>query len=574
MTAVQDMALHRPKLSLPALAAFVALAFAPGAAQAQFGVGMSTTGAYLAANLAADRSDLGAAARFYRVVFDRNPGNVDLASRALILWLQDGEIERAAPMAEVVINVNSSFEPARLVLATKAVKDERYDLAIMHLGAIPDDSFSALTAGLLSAWIEAASGDVAASLVSLAGIRQSDLLAAYHGALIADLSGRSDEALTLIRAAYQLGGSQRLTEAYARILARTGNRSDAVALLDAFLDAVPDHPTLGPLRDDILAGAEIAPSVGSAQEGAGEVFYGLASSLAGSEDTTVAIVYLQFARYLAAGNDLASTLLGQLLQGEQRLAEAVVVLDSVPETSPFYPIAATLASAADASRGLSEPATARLEPIVAENPTDIAAVNLLARLYQSDERWEDTLVLLSNTIDAVEIFPAEDWVLFFRRGVAFERLGRWDEAEVEFRRALALSPDEPDVLNYLGYTWVDRGENLLEALDMIERAALQAPNSGAIIDSLGWAYYRLGDFEAAVATLEVAVTLATDHYVILDHLADAYWRVGRILEAGYKWRQALTEAPDEETAAGIREKIENGLPELDGPVPGGIFELN
>jgi len=170
---------------------------------------------------------------------------------------------------------------------------------------------------------------------------------------------------------------------------------------------------------------------------------------------------------------------------------------------------------------------------------------------------------------ATEIYTAliaeqpNDWRSYYSRGAAREQLDRWPEAEADLRRALEISPDQADVLNYLGYSWVDRGEHLQEGLAMIRRAAEIRPMSGAIIDSLGWAYYRLGDYPQAVDWLEVAVRLEPADATLADHLGDAYWRIGRRIEARFQWQRAMTLEPDDPEV--IRVKIENGLPDEAAP---------
>lgn len=565
------MRIHRllvPFVAIPATVA--ALSVQPAAAQ---NGGMSTVGAYLAAGAATLRYDLASAARFYRIVYDRNPNNVQLAARILVLWTEAGYLQNAVPMAEIVADVDGTFEPARMVLAAEAFRDGAFDDAREHLAAIQASGLAAIMTEILDAWALAGDGDFNEALELLSETASPGLLHLFHAALIADIAGRQDTALALMSEVYEPGSSQRLTEAYARLLARSGDLAGAARVLRSFLATSPGHATLTPLLEQVANGEEIAPMVATAVEGAAELFYGIASTLIGDEDLDSAIIYLQFARYLGANGDLPTVLLGQVLQSERRHREAVEVFDSIGPDSPFFPRAAIGASVSDSIRGFLDRGAERLEPLFEANPGNIDVANTLASIYRTQERWDEAYTVLTAAIDAAEVFNESDWRLFYQRGVALERTDRWEEAEVEFQRALALSPEQPDVLNYLGYVWVDRGVNLTEALEMIERAAAQVPNSGAIIDSLGWAYYRLGDYEAAVSALEAAVQLSPDHPVILDHLADAYWRVGRTLEAQYKWAQALEESPDDALAEALRDKLENGLPEAEA-TGGGVFELN
>ncbi len=562
----------RPASILAALAAAAIMA-APGAALAQNGF-VSTAGAYLSARAAVVRSDPASAASYYRIVLDRNPGNPQLASTVLGLWIESGQINQAISLARTVILSDTGNEPARLVLAADAIRNGDFEAAANNLDAIAGDALSEITTGVLGAWMQAGEGDVDGALATLEAMNSSDLLQTFHAALIADMAGHSGEALNLISQIYDTGSSQRVTEAYARLLARNGYADQAVAVITAFLQTVPGHPTLTQLRDDIQNGQEIAPLVADAKQGAAEVFYGLASSLVAANDFQTAISYLQLARFIGPSGDLPSVLLGQVLQAQSRYREAAQSFDSVPPGSPFFVLAAIGASASDDIRGMHDRAAARLEPIAAADPSDANIANALAGIYRSQGRWQDANTLLTNTLHALPTLVADDWRLFYQRAVSFERLGQWPEAEADFQRALALSPDEPEVLNYLGYSWVDRGENYLQALDMIQRAAQQRPDSGYIIDSLGWAYFKLGEYDTAVDTLEQAAEMTPDNPEVLSHLGDAYWRVGRRLEAVYQWVQALAFDPSEEMAQQIQDKIDNGLPDLEaGTDAPGLLEI-
>ncbi len=340
------------------------LVAAPNAALAQPGL-VSTVGAYLAARAALFRSDPGTAAAYYRIVYDRSPGNPGLATTIINLWIEAGEVDRALPLARSAISAQPGNEPARMALAADAIRNGRFDDAAQHLDAIAGDSLSDATVGLLRAWVQAGEGDIDGALATLEGMDSSDLLQTFHAALIDDMAGRSEEALSLVSAVYQPNSSQRLTEAYARLLARNGQTEQAMSVIEDFLQSVPNHPSLTALLDDIRNGAEIGPLVSNAEEGAAEVFYGLGSSLVSSNDFDIAVNYLQLARYIGPASDLSSVLLGQVLQSQSRHDEAARVFDSVPGDSPFFTLAAIGASASDDANGLHERAAARLEPLAA-----------------------------------------------------------------------------------------------------------------------------------------------------------------------------------------------------------------
>jgi tetratricopeptide (TPR) repeat protein len=183
----------------------------------------------------------------------------------------------------------------------------------------------------------------------------------------------------------------------------------------------------------------------------------------------------------------------------------------------------------------------------------------LADAYRRDERFEEARAAYDAAVARLPASDAGHWVLYFSRGICAERLGDFTAAEADMREALRLNPDEPRVLNYLGYSFVDRGENLDEALGMIERAVAREPGSGYIIDSLAWAYYRLGRYADAVQPMEQASLLEPVDPIVTDHLGDVYWAVGRTREAEFQWHRALSYGPEEKDAARIRAKLEKGL---------------
>ncbi len=549
----------------------VMLAAGPATAQIT-DLSQSTAGAYLAARAAEVRYDLDVAAAFYQEVYERDPGNIPLAVQVMSLWVESGIVEQAVPLAESVIAADPGYEPARLVLAADAIHEGEFDLASRNIAAIAGNDFSDLTTALLEAWSAVGRGEIGAAI---AGLEGGGLLHSFHAALIADLDGRSDEALEFMADVYDPGQTQRVVEGYARVLARAGRTVEAEDVVTNFLADVPAHPRLSALLEELQSGAEIAPMVGNATEGAAEVFYGLASSLVAADGFQAAINYLQLSRYLGQSGALADILLGQLLQSQGRHTEAVAVLDSVEDEAPFATTAAIAASVSDASRGRADDAVARLVPVVEADPQNVTAVDTLASIYRSESRWQDAVDVLSVTIDVLPSFDGSHWRLFYSRGVAFERMGEWPDAERDFERALVLSPSEADVLNYLGYSWLEQGVNFTEAFDMIERAVEQRPEAGHIVDSLGWAYYKLGNYQAAVATLERAVELMPHQPDIQEHLGDALWRAGRRLEAMFQWRHALAYDPREEVIERLQDKLKNGLPDLADDVPAeGIMEID
>ena len=200
-----------------------------------------------------------------------------------------------------------------------------------------------------------------------------------------------------------------------------------------------------------------------------------------------------------------------------------------------------------------------LEAVAASYPKDIEALVVLADVSRDAKDWKTAAQDYGRAIDRLPALERRHWSLFYARGIAYEQSKQWPLAEADLVKSLELQPDHPQVLNYLAYSWVDRNENLEQAKDMLIKAVSLRPRDGFIVDSLGWLYYRLGDYNDAVIQLEKAVSLEAADPTITDHLADAYWRVGRREEARYQWQRALWLDPSTELAPLIREKLKAGL---------------
>lgn len=536
----------------------------PAAAQAPGAPLVTTTsGAFLAAQAAAAQNDIEAAAWYYSFVLQRDPANTQLASLVFSLWLDVGNIAAAAPIANALVAIDPTFEPARLVLATQAIRTGQFEAARTHLDAIEGDPVATLAVGLVNGWVDLALGDAEAALArieALTGEPWFEPFKVYHSALIADAAGLTDRALEFAAEAYALDQSLGPTEIYASLLARTGDVARATEVLNEFLTLVPAQPIASERLAAIEAGDFGGPLVPDARTGAGQVFYDLATAI-GDDGGQTTVPFLQLARRLVPDSSLTALALGDLLQNLDRQEEAIAAFDAIEIGDPLFALAATSAATSEAILGRVDQAIARLAPIAEADPTNPILALALANLYRSQERFAEAIAAVAPAIDAEPDPLPSHWRLYFVRAIGYERTGDFDLAVADFRRALELAPDHPDVLNYLGYSWIDRGQNTEEALAMIQRAVEQQPNAGYIVDSLGWAYYKLGDYELAVETLERAVELTPNNPEIHDHLGDAYWRTGRRIEAGFQWNHALIFDPTDEQRARIAEKLLNGLPD-------------
>jgi len=308
----------------------------------------------------------------------------------------------------------------------------------------------------------------------------------------------------------------------------------------------------------------------SAADGLAEALFDLASVVNQPETTDLALLYDRCALELRPHLAVAQLLLADILSGQNKPQESLAILADIPANSR-YSWSAQLRTAANLETlGRVDEAVAELRVMAAKEPERTSAEIQLGDLLRGQKRFSEAADAYSEAIRRLKAAGSPPyWSLYYSRGVAFERSDQWNRAEADLEHALELKPDQPLVLNYLGYSWIDRGQQLKRGLQMIEKAVALRPEDGYIVDSLGWAHYRLGDYAAAVEYLEKAVELVPDDPTINDHLGDAYWKSGRTTEARYQWRQALQFKPDKDDVKPIEAKLDSGLPAASTRAGGG-----
>ncbi len=509
---------------------------------------------HLVGRLANLRQDHVAAADRYFSALEREPRNDALLNGAVIASLASGDVERARQATRMSPRIGAPAY-AHIMRAVDHLNAARWRQADDELVRVEGTAAEELVGRMMLVWARAAEGrvdDVIVDLAPLASIRPYGGLFAYQQAMALDFAGRNDEALT----AYTTGAEGGMflppgIERHADLLVRTGAHDRALALLST------DSNRVNPALVAALARAEASQPISAEgltpARGAAAGLYGLAAIFQQERDSTNALAALTLAEMLDPSLDAARLMSAQIQSelGHGDLARAT--LSRIVTPSPYAPSARVMEAWVLVDQGREDEALA-LARANAE-AGDVRAKRALADMYRNLERYGEAEAIYSELLAA----NPRDWRMHFARGAARERLGRWPEAEADMRRALELSPDQPEVLNYLGYSWIDRGEHMQEGLAMIQRAVELRPASGAIIDSLGWAYFRMGDYARALEHLEQAVQLEPADPTLNDHLGDVYWRLGRRIEARFQWRRALTLDPDNPQA--IEAKIENGLPD-------------
>jgi len=524
----------------------------------------SSFGSYLAARHASAQRDAAAAAAYYRAALRADPKNTELLERAFISVLADGDIDEAVRLGERVLQVNKNDRVARLVLGVRSVKTKQWAAARQNLAASVRGPVTDLTAALLIAWSQYGAGDVKAAVETIDRLVGADWYALFkdlHSGMILDAAGQRKEAGRRLERAYKADSTAlRVVEAYGSYLSREGRKDEALNVYQTFDKTLPNHPLVVQAMNDIEAGRKLPPLAQSAQAGAAEVLYGLGAALGRRGGEDLGLAYLQLSLYLAPQHTLALLSLADLYEAMKKPALAIKIYEKIPTDSPLRRNSdIQMATNLDTLERTDE-ARAKLEKLIAENPKDNEAIMALGNILRARKHYAECADVYSKGIDLIAKPEKPNWLIFYFRGICYERAKQWAKAEPDLKKALELFPDQPHVLNYLGYSWVDQGLNLDEGMRMIRRAVEQRPDDGYIVDSLGWAYYRIGNYQEASKHLERAVELKPDDPTINDHLGDVYWRTGRELEAQFQWSHAdLKPEPDE--LKKIEDKLRNGLPE-------------
>jgi tetratricopeptide (TPR) repeat protein len=519
---------------------------------------------YLSARFAASEYDMSEAARYYRATLSDDPKNTDLLSAAFFYSTYAGDMDGAAKLAQQIIASSPADRTARLVLALTAIKQRNFAEARKQLAASQTGASAGLTASIFNSWAAAGQRDLKtaeADIKTLGALNGGAPLAAINRAFLLDvMDANADDVEAGYREALaQNPTNPRLIDSYGRILERMGRAKDASALYARFETNNGLAPVVRAGKARIAAGKKPDKLVHNAGEGAAEALVGIAANLSDPDSIEAAIFYLRMALYLRPNFDFASMILGARLEGIKKFDAANIAYAAIAKDSPYYRMAAIETAMNDARMERTDEAIAKLKSLVDANPKDVEVWTSLGDAYRNAERFSDAASSYDRAIAEISTFQQRDWSLFYSRAMARERNKNWPDAEADLKKALELSPNEPQVMNYLGYSWIEQGQNLTQALGMLEKARSLRPFDGYIVDSVGWAYYRLGRYEDAAQALQDAVQLVPGDPTVNDHLGDALWRVGRKLDARFQWNHALTFDPEPEERADIEKKLQSGL---------------
>ena len=524
------------------------------------------SGSYLAGIFAERQGDKDAAAEFFREALKHDPDNPVLLDRTFVLDVGAGNHGEAHDLAIRLLEVDPGHRLARMFLGVEAIRGRQFAEARRHFDEASRSPISDLTVALLSAWslIGGGQNDQAFALVEEIDASPSDDIARlkiYHTALMHEVVGDTETARGLMRQAFEMSSSDlRVVQALIRYAAIDGDFEAASGYVAGFESLLPGHPLMQHVAADIAEGRVPHANVKDVRDGAVEVLFGLGAALARDARDDNAALFYQLALVVHPEAPMPLLTLGEHFDAVDDHEAAIATYERVPETSPFRVRADIRRARSLDNAEFADESDALMAELVTAHPDSRDVHFTRASILHGRRAFAEAAGAYTDAISTIETVRNEDWFLFYYRGICFERSKQWSLAEADLQRALELNPDQPYVMNYLGYSWIDQGVNVDEGLELVKRAVELRPRDGDIVDSLGWGYYRLGRYEEAVETLERAAELRGDEPVILDHLGDAYWKVGRYLEARYQWRHALDLEPeDQDLVETIRMKLDHGL---------------
>lgn len=537
----------------------LAVEAAPAAATA------SVAGRFLAGRHAQDQRDLGAAAAFLLQALESDPDNLDLISRSFQVLQQQGINAKAEPLARRLVESGNANMLPRLFLATRRAAEQDYGAALAVLADTPNTRLHAIVGPLVEAWLTLGADGPDAATARLADLAQTPLasIAPLHAAMMADVAGRSDAAGDGYFATLETRDPPplRLAQLYGNFLQRTGQPRRASAVYNQFLAAHPDSEPGRAMAADLKAGNDPVNLMPDARAGLAEALFDVASVFQRDRAHDTALMFVRMALTAKPDMTIAKVLLGEIYEHQQRHADAVAAYRGIGDNAMFgWTAKLRIADLLDDLDKTGE-ALDVLDAMAVQQPMRWDPLRRKGDILRGRERFEEAVAAYDIAVGRVPEIQHRHWGLLYARGISLERSQQWDRAEADFLKALELEPEQPYVLNYLGYSWIDKDRNLEEAMDMIRRAVEQRPNDGYIVDSLGWAHYKLGEYDQAVIALEKATAIRPHDPTINDHLGDAYWKVGRTAEARFQWERSLKLDPDDTLRTAIEAKIEHGLVE-------------
>lgn len=519
-------------------------------------VGQTLAGNYLAGRYAQRQQDWQAADKYMNAVLTKDRDNRSLLQRSFLLSLGAGNFDTAKTLADRIIAEDGFADLALIYLACEALNNKNYREAADLAQQLPDTGFGQYTRPLLSAWSLAGMGQTEEAAILLKdSTEEDDPTWHIHAGMMHELGGLNNTAAKHYKIAMETGLTLNAALVVANFFAKQGQPDIATSIYEN-LDAV--YPK-GLLNLPTIEEARNAPALTPA-DGAALALFELASLLQEKHAYDSALIYSRLVERLNGHSGFAKMLIGDVHSINNRPMDAATAYDRIDKQSPVYWISQLRKAETLENSGYTGNAIQLLTDLSKDHDIRTRALTSLGDIYRRHEQFEKAIEAYTVALEKEDKIDAQHWPIVYARGMALERVNDWPRAEKDLLKALEFQPENPMILNFIGYSWADQGIHLDKALDMLRRAVALRPNDGFILDSYGWALYRKGEYKESIVWLEKAVERVPGDATILNHLGDAYWQVNRQLEAKFQWERALNLATEPPMREQLRHKIMRGLP--------------
>lgn len=523
----------------------------------------SISGKYLSARFARRTNDNESAVKYYESALAKSPGNPDLLKTGIELMLSVGEVEKAINYAERYIKQGGQSTDAHMLIVLRHIKNKEFSIAEEKIEQIEikkakDGAItSELVLPLVRVWVLAGAGnaDKAISLLEQKEKDGLDSFIVYQKAMLFDYIGKKDEAEKLFdKINSGAPKSLRLTEIIINFYQRNNHDDKAQKIIERFLQ---DNPSI---TSEVF---RVNREAINPANGVAELMLELSSFLYSNRLDGIAEAYANISHYLNPEFSHAKLLLAKIASEQKNYSRAIEILQSIKSPEYLSWQARLQLARIYHERKQNDKALVLLEQMAKENLNDKDALLTLGDLLVEEKNFQRAAEIYTKAIERNgNEYKKEDWIMFYARGIAFERAKEWEKAEADFFKALELNPNHPEVLNYLGYSWLLMNKNIEKAKEMLKTAVTLRPTDAHIIDSYGWALFKIGEYKAAVKYIEEANILMPQDPTTNDHLGDVYWMLGRKKEANFQWERAIIFNPEPEDRIIIEKKLKDGLQDL------------